>query len=102
MKKINVDQIVTDIYGEKLQRPKKPGASILVDASLGYILIESLGSKKPANAHETMKVYQLQKRILNGGEVKFTTEDILQCKDAVAHFMDNPKQSGPVLEILEG
>lgn len=102
MKAINVDTIVSDIYGEPLQRPVKPGLPELVPATLAFILVESLGSKKPANVHETMQVYQLQKRILNGGDVKFTTEDIVKLKEAVHNFMDNPKQSGPVLEILEG
>ncbi len=101
MKKINVDVIVKAIFGEEAKRPVV-GTSETIPCSLAWVLVEALGvSEKKLSATEQLSVYMLQKRIWKGGEVEFSTEEVVKLKDAVANFIKNVKQSGPILELLE-
>lgn len=101
MKKINVDVIVKDIFGEEGKRPVANTGEV-VPCTLAWVLVESLGaSEKKLSATEQLNVYMLQKRIWKGGEVEFSSEEVVKLKDAVAFFVKNIKQSGPILELLE-
>lgn len=102
MKKINVDAIAKDIFGEEAKRPLVGSEGQFVPCTIAWVLVEALGaSEKKLSATEQLSVYMLQKRIWKGGEIEFSTEEVVKLKDAVANFIKNIKQSGPILELLE-
>lgn len=69
--------------------------ALIIDA-----ILANLPDEQP-NALEKMQRYDLYKKLLNGGDVELTTEELSLIKQAVGKIY-SPLAVGQIYEIIEG
>jgi hypothetical protein len=95
MTKINLDQTLKNRSGLEFKEGEVP-------LELCSILLFALEGKSPNQTYDdSLKYYQLRKKIFKGGEVDLVSEEITILKQK-AHEVLTPAVFFSILDILEG
>jgi len=99
--KVNFSTVLTDVYGDPLQRQRADG--VLSDMTAGSAAADALLAPNAEDKDGVRKVrlFTLALRVANGNEQDIEAEDIVLIKQCVANVY-SPAVVGRMAELLKG